>query len=371
MKRTPLYNVHIKLNAKMVDFHDYIMPLQYGSIIDEHLQVRKAAGLFDISHMGRFEVSGAGAFPLIQHLITNDAGRLAINQAIYSPLCNEQGGFIDDILVYKRHENRFLLIVNSSNAAKDLEWLQRHALCYQPVIIVDVTEQTALIALQGPHSSRILETAINQSMGHLKTFYADEFAWDGVPLTISRTGYTGEDGFEIWADANHAVKLWDAIMKSGERDGLIPAGLGSRNTLRLEACLLLYGNDMDETVTPLETTVGWTVKFDKGDFIGREALLRQRERGIARRLVGFEMIDRGIPRQDYPVFLGSAAIGKVTSGSFSPSTNKNVGLCLITSRAAQTGNEIHVQIRDNKYKARIVKTPFYTREITHGHKHTK
>ena len=355
----------------MVDFHDYLMPLQYGSIIDEHLQVRKAAGLFDISHMGRFEVSGAGAFPLIQHLITNDASRLAINQAIYSPLCNEQGGFIDDILAYKRHENRFLLVVNSSNAAKDLEWLQRHAPCYQPVQIADVTEQTALIALQGPHSRHILKTAINQSMGHLQTFYADEFAWDGAPITVSRTGYTGEDGFEIWANANHAVKLWDAIMSSGEREGLIPAGLGSRNTLRLEACLLLYGNDMDETVTPLETTVGWTVKFDKGDFIGREALLRQRERGVTRRLVGFEMIDRGIPRQDYPVFLGSEAIGKVTSGSFSPSTNKNIGLCLITAQAAQTGNEIHVQIRDNKYKARIVKTPFYTREITHGHKHTK
>ena len=367
MKKTPLYDVHTKLNAKMVDFHDYLMPLQYGSIIDEHLQVRKAAGLFDISHMGRFEVSGSGAFPLIQHLITNDASRLAVNQAIYSPLCNEQGGFIDDILVYKRHEERFLLVVNSSNAAKDLEWLQRHAPCYQSVKIVDVTEQTALIALQGPHSRRILEAAINRPIGCLQTFYADEFAWDGAPLTVCRTGYTGEDGFEIWSDANQAVKLWDAIMNSGARDGLMPAGLGSRNTLRLEACLLLYGNDMDETVTPLETTVGWTVKFDKGDFVGREALLRQRECGIARKLVGFEMIDRGIPRHDYPVFLGSEAIGKVTSGSFSPTSNKNIGLCLIQSQAAQTGNEIQIQIRDNKYKARIVKTPFYTGENTHGH----
>ena len=274
-------------------------------------------------------VSGNGAFPLIQNLITNDVSHLADKQAIYTPLCNEQGGIIDDILVYKQHENRFLLVVNSANATKDLEWLQRQALRYQPVKIVDLTEQTSLIALQGPRSRRILEIAINNSMGHLKTFHVDDFVWDGVPITISRTGYTGEDGFEILVDANQAVKLWDVIMKSNERDGLLPAGLGARNTLRLEACLLLYGNDMDESVTPLETTIDWTVKFDKGNFIGREALLRQRERGIARKLVGFEMVDRGIPRQDYPVFLGSEAIGKVTSGSFSPSTNKNIGLCLI------------------------------------------
>ncbi|MEK7699079.1 MAG: glycine cleavage system aminomethyltransferase GcvT [Planctomycetota bacterium] len=367
MKRTPLYDVHTKLNAQMVAFHDYLLPLQYGSIIDEHLQVRKTAGLFDISHMGRFGVSGNGAFPLIQNLITNDVSHLADKQAIYTPLCNEQGGIIDDILVYKQHDNRFLLVVNSANATKDLEWLQRQALRYQPVKIVDLTEQTSLIALQGPRSRRILEIAINNSMGHLKTFHVDDFVWDGVPITISRTGYTGEDGFEILVDANQAVKLWDVIMKSNERDGLLPAGLGARNTLRLEACLLLYGNDMDESVTPLETTIDWTVKFDKGNFIGREALLRQRERGIARKLVGFEMVDRGIPRQDYPVFLGSEAIGKVTSGSFSPSTNKNIGLCLIKSHAAQTGNEIHIQIRDNKYKAQIVKTPFYTRELAHEH----
>jgi len=367
MKRTPLYDVHTKLNAKMVDFHDYLMPLQYGSIIDEHLQVRKAAGIFDISHMGRFEVSGNGSFLFIQNLITNDASRLADNQAIYSPLCNERGGIIDDIIVYKRHGNRFLIVVNSSNTAKDLKWLQRHAIRYQPIAIVDLTDQTSLIALQGPRAKSMLEMAFNNSVDHLKTFNVGDFAWDGASITISRTGYTGEDGFEIWADANLAVKLWDAIMKSGVRNGLVPAGLGARNTLRLEACLLLYGNDMDESVTPLETTIDWTVKFNKGDFVGREALLRQRECGIDRRLVGFEMVDRGIPRQDYPVFLGGEDVGKVTSGSFSPSTNKNIGLCLIKAHAAQMGNEIHIQIRDNKYKARIVKTPFYTREIAHEH----
>lgn len=364
MKKTPLYDTHLKFNAKMVSFHDYFMPLQYDTIINEHHCVRKKAGLFDISHMGRFEVLGDKAFPFIQYIITNDAGRLADKQVQYTPICNEQGGILDDVLVYKRHKDHFMLVVNCANKEKDLAWLQRQAVIFQPLEIRDLTDSMSLIALQGPLSERILENTFNTKFDYLKRFYFDDLLWDDIPIIISRTGYTGEDGFEIFVDAKYIVKLWNLLIDKNKQDGLRPAGLGARDTLRLEACLLLYGNDMDETITPLETTIDWTVKFDKGDFVGKEAMLRQKAKGIERKLAGFEMIDRGIPRHGYPVWKGTEAIGKVTSGSFSPTTNKNIGLCLIKSQYTRAGEELHIQIRDNNYHARIVKTPFYKRNIT-------
>jgi aminomethyltransferase len=360
MKKTPLYDAHLKLNAKMVSFHDYLMPLQYDSIINEHHCVRKNAGLFDISHMGRFELFGDRALPFIQQIITNDAARLADNQVLYTPICNEQGGIIDDILVYRRHENQFILVVNCSNTEKDLLWLRKQAIDYQPLEIGDLTDSVSLLALQGPLSKGMLETALNCKPDCLKRFYFDDFVWDGIRITISRTGYTGEDGFELLVDARHAMKLWNLLLDENKKEGIKPIGLGARDTLRLEANLLLYGNDMDETITPLETSADWTVKFDKGNFIGREALLTQRTNGVDRKLVGFEMIDRGIPRNGYAVLKGNETIGKVTSGSFSPSTNKNIGLCLIKSQYAKMGEELQIQIRDKSYKARIVKTPFYS-----------
>ena len=361
MKKTQLYDTHLTCNAKMVSFHGYEMPLQYDSIINEHHCVRKNAGLFDISHMGRFEVSGDKAFPFIQEIITNDAGQLADKQVLYTPICNEQGGIIDDILVYKWHEKHFMLVVNCSNAEKDLSWLQKQAANYQPLEIRDLTDRVSLIALQGPQSTNMLEVALKTKFDSIKRFYFDDYVWDDTRITISRTGYTGEDGFEIFVDSERAVKLWNLLIGKNKQDGLRPIGLGARDTLRLEACLLLYGNDMDETITPLETTIGWTVKFNKGNFVGRESLLNQKTRGIDRKLVGFEMIDRGIPRHGYPVLKGNETIGKVTSGSFSPSTNKNIGLCLIQSQYAKIGEELQIQIRDNTYNARIVKTPFYNR----------
>ncbi|MFN3533208.1 MAG: glycine cleavage system aminomethyltransferase GcvT [Candidatus Brocadia sp.] len=364
MKKTPLYDTHLKLNAKMVSFHDYFMPLQYNTIISEHRCVRKNAGLFDISHMGRFEVVGNKAFPFIQRIITNDAGKLADKQVQYTPICNEQGGILDDILVYKWHKEHFMLVVNCGNREKDIFWLQRQAAPFQPLEIRDLTDSVSLIALQGPLSMKMLENSFNRKFDYLNRFYFNDFIWDGVRIIISRTGYTGEDGFEIFLDAQHVVKLWNLLIDKNKQDGLMPAGLGARDTLRLEACLLLYGNDMDETITPLETTVDWTVKFDKGDFIGKEAMLRQKAKGIDRKLVGFEMIDRGIPRRGYPVLKGNEIIGKVTSGSFSPTTNKNIGLCLIKSQYAKIGEELQIQIRDNTYYARVVKTPFYKRKVT-------
>lgn len=366
MKKTPLYDTHLRLKARMVSFHDYFMPLQYDTIISEHDAVRKNAGLFDISHMGRFEISGNKALPFIQRIITNNAGTLADKQIQYTPICNEQGGILDDILVYKRHEEHFMLVVNCANREKDLLWLQRQSSAYQPLEIRDLTDNISLIALQGPLSESILENTVACKFDSLKRFFFDDFVWDGTQIIISRTGYTGEDGFEIFIDTEHVAKLWNLLLDKNRQHGLRPAGLGARDTLRLEACLLLYGNDMDETITPLETPIEWTVKFDKADFIGKEALLRQKTKGTERKLVGFEMTDRGIPRHGYPVLKENETIGKVTSGSFSPTTNKNIGLCLIKSICAVVGEELQIQIRDSAYHARIVKTPFYKR-IFHEH----
>ncbi len=363
MKKTPLYDAHLKLNGKMVSFHDYVMPLQYDSIISEHHCVRKNAGIFDISHMGRIELFGDKALPFIQQIITNDAVRLVDNQALYTLICNEQGGIIDDILVYRRHENQFMLVVNCSNIEKDLLWLRKQAIDYQPLEIRDLTDRVSLIAFQGPQSINMLEVAFKSKFDYIKRFYFDDHVWDGMRITISRTGYTGEEGFELFVDAKHAVKLWNRLLDKNEEDGIKPIGLGARDTLRLEACLLLYGNDMDETTTPLEMTIDWTVKFDKGNFIGREVLLRQKTKGVDRKLVGFEMIDRGIPRHGYAVLKGTETIGKVASGSFSPSTKKNIGLCLIKAQYAKMGEELQIQIRDKSYNARVVKTPFYKREL--------
>ena len=362
MKKPPLYDAHLSLGAKMVPFHGYLMPLQYNSIINEHHCVRKNAGLFDISHMGRFEVSGSKSLQFIQQTITNDASQLTDNQVLYTPICNEQGGIIDDILVYKKHEKLFTLVVNCANVEKDLMWLQKQAINYQPLEIRDMTDSVSLIALQGPQSIHMLETALNYRFDHIKRFCISDFEWEGIRITISRTGYTGEDGFEIFVDARQVAKLWNLLMEKNKHDGLMPIGLGARDTLRLEAGLLLYGNDMDETINPLETTIDWTVKFDKNNFIGKNSLLRQKAKGTERKLVGFEMIDRGIPRHGYSVLKENEIIGKVTSGSFSPSTNKNIGLCLIKSQYAKIGEELHIQIRDNSYKAHVVKTPFYKRE---------
>ncbi len=361
MKKTPMYDAHLASHAKMVSFHDYLMPLQYDGIISEHLQVRGNAGLFDISHMGCLEVFGGSAFPFIQRLITNDASRLGNNQIIYTPICNEQGGVIDDVFVYRRRENHFMLVVNCANTEKNLLWLRKQAAGYQPLEIRDLAGKVSLIALQGPQSGRMLETTLGGKLDFPKRFFFTDFEWEDARLTISRTGYTGEDGFEILVDADHAVKLWERFLEKNGKDGLRPVGLGARDTLRLEAGLLLYGNDMDETVTPLETTIDWTVKFDKGGFIGRDALLGQKARGIGRKLAGFEMVGRGIPRHGYPVLRGDEIIGKVTSGTFSPSTNKNIGLCLIKPQYTDIGEGIQIQIRDNRITARIVKTPFYKR----------
>ncbi|MDR4507274.1 MAG: glycine cleavage system aminomethyltransferase GcvT [Candidatus Brocadiaceae bacterium] len=360
MKKTPLFETHLAMNASMVAFSGYLMPIQYNSIIKEHNFVRKHAGLFDISHMGRFEISGNNACSFLQHVVANDVKRLADNKVLYTPICNEEGGIIDDILVYRRNEKHFLLVVNCANREKDLSWLQKQSNPYQTIVIRDVTDDISLVALQGPFSRHIIETTFNSDVGGMEKFSFQDISLGDFHTTISRTGYTGEDGFEIFTDTKDVVKLWNSFIDGEKTNDLLPAGLGARDTLRLEAGLLLYGNDMDETVTPLETPICWTVKFDKYAFVGKESLLRLKEKGIRRKLAGFEMIDRGIPRNGYPVLKGGEVIGKVTSGSFSPTTNKTIGLCLVSSQYAGIGEELGVRIRDKTCAARIVKIPFYT-----------
>ncbi|WP_347273489.1 glycine cleavage system aminomethyltransferase GcvT [Candidatus Kuenenia sp.] len=363
MKKTPLYESHLKYHAKMVSFHNYLMPIQYDSIINEHLLVRKNAGIFDISHMGKFEISGEDALSFVQQVITNDAAPLSEKQALYSPLCNEKGGIIDDILVYKMNLNKFLFIVNCANTEKDMAWLTEQAKPYRSLKLKNVTDEMSIIALQGPSSLQMLKNTLETDFKYLKRFCFDDFLMDDLSMIISRTGYTGEDGVEILVDATYALRLWDLFLKKNEAKGLRPVGLGARDTLRLEACFLLYGNDMDETVTPLETLIDWTVKFDKDSFIGKESLLEQKAGGVKHKIIGFEMSDQGIPRHDYPVLKKGEKIGKVTSGTFNPTTRKGIGLARITDQHAMAGEEIQIQIRDNYHEARIVKTPFYKREL--------
>jgi len=340
------------------------MPIQYDSIINEHLLVRNKAGLFDVSHMGKVEIYGDDAHSFVQQVVTNDAAQLSDKQVLYSPLCNEKGGIIDDILIYKIDTKKFLFIINCANTEKDIAWLTEQAKPCKSLKIKNVGDDMSIIALQGPSSMEMLENTFGHNKGMPpKRFYLDEFLFDDSRMIVSSTGYTGEDGVEILIDAKYALKLWNRILEKNEPAGLKPIGLGARDTLRLEACYLLYGNDMDETVTPLETPIDWTVKFSKDSFIGKHALLEQRKKGIERKLIGFVMANQGIPRHDYPVVKNGEVIGKVTSGTFNPTTKKGIGLARINVRHARIGEDIQIQIRDNCCEARIVKIPFYKREL--------
>ncbi len=372
MKKTPLYDAHVRLGARMVDFHGFLMPLQYTGIIEEHICVRNSAGIFDLSHMGVIEVSGKDALDYLQKLVTNDVGRLVDGEALYTPICNEHGGIIDDVIVYRLAKERFFLVVNCANAQKDLDWMTKYA--EQGVKINNKSDETALIAIQGPLSESILSKIATDDITQLRRFNIKGFKINEASALISRTGYTGEDGFEIFIHPEHAEKIWDLLLTTGQKYGLKPVGLGARDTLRLEACLLLYGNDIDETTSPLEAGIGWTVKFDKGDFISREVLLTKKINGIKRKLIGFEMIDRGIPRTGCPIVntitqhhgqtslsVPPDSIGKVTSGTYSPSTKKNIGLGYVEVNYSAIGTPIGIRIRDNVYKAAVVKTPFYKR----------
>lgn len=361
LKRTPLYEVYSKYGGKIIDFAGWELPVQYEGIIPEHEAVRNAAGIFDVSHMGEIEVKGKEAFDFIQNLITNDISKLENQQVIYSMMCYENGGVVDDLLVYKFDDEYYFLVVNASNVDKDFQWMMQNKKDFN-VELENISSRVAEIALQGPKAQGILQKLVDFDLSEIKFFYCKRnVKIDSVDCLVSRTGYTGEDGFEIYIDNDNAVKIWEKIMDAGKNEGLKAAGLGCRDTLRFEANLPLYGNEISETITPLEAGYGFFVKLDKENFIGKRALLKQKEEGLKRKIVGFEMIDKGIPRHGYDVLANGKVTGFVTTGYFSPTLKKNIGLAIVDIENSELGSELEIVIRNKPQRAKVVSRKFYTK----------
>lgn len=359
LRKTALNVIHRQLGARMVDFAGWDMPVQYAGPMPEHLAVRAKAGIFDVSHMGEIEVNGANAEATLQKLTCNDVSRIAVSQCQYTALTTPRGTFVDDLLIYRKSPDSFLLCVNASNQDKDYEWIRGNALANTDVVFR--SNDFSQLAIQGPRALEILQPLTAMNLAGMKYYWFAQGKFAGIDSIVSRTGYTGEDGFEIYCGPAETEKVWTRIMESGKPFGLEPAGLAARNTLRLEAALMLYGNDIDETTTVLEAGLGWICRLAKGDFIGRDVLLRQRDSGVKRALAGFEMVDRGIARDHYPVKLEGAPAGRVASGSPAPFLKKNIGLTYLPSDRAAVGTEFDVIIREKPVKARVVPTPFYRR----------
>ncbi|MFW6140834.1 MAG: glycine cleavage system aminomethyltransferase GcvT [Acidobacteriota bacterium] len=361
MKKTRLYRYHKGFGAKLVDFFGWEMPVEYSSIVEEHNAVRQRAGLFDVSHMGEILVSGPQALDYVQFLTPNDATRVNTQKAQYSALTTPKGTFVDDLLVYKLSNTDYLLVVNAANTDKDYDWVQSHKKNFD-VKVKNLSDQYSQLALQGPKAADILKPLTDIELEDMKPFRVRNGKIRDEEVFVSRTGYTGEDGFEIYTLSMNPGKIWESIIEEGNNFEIKPVGLGARDTLRLEACLMLYGNDIDETTTVLEAGLGWLVKFEKGDFIGRESLLRQKEEGIKRKLAGFEVTGRGIARQGYPVFVEGKEVSKVTSGTFSPYLKKSIGLTYLPISHKEPGQNIEISIRGRKVEAKVVKIPFYSRK---------
>jgi aminomethyltransferase len=359
MKKTPLYAAHRRAGAKMVEFAGWDMPVQYQGVIQEHLAVRGQAGLFDVSHMGEIEVRGEGALDLCQRISANDVARMKPFQAQYNLLLNENGGIVDDVIFYRLSAAIFFICVNAANTDKDFHWIERQASA--AVEVENVSAKYAQLALQGPRAKKILEPLTALDIGELKSFYFAFADVAGVRCLVARTGYTGEDGFELYCNADDATRLWDALLHAGAPDGLCPAGLGARDTLRLEKGYPLYGHELDDTTTPLEAGLGWVTKFSKPYFIGRDILIQQKETGVKRKLVGLEMIEPGIARSGYGLFKGGQSIGRVTSGTKSPSLGKSIALGYVASAESELGNLVDVEIRGRHVPAKVVSIPFYSR----------
>ena len=354
MKRTPLYQAHKTLNAKFTEFGGWEMPLQYSSIVKEHLAVRTHVGLFDLSHMGEFEIRGQGANELVQKLSTNDVGRLTDGRVLYTLFCNETGGIVDDLLIYRHANNHYMLVVNAANIEKDFAWVEAHN--DTGVVVKDVSEDTTLIALQGPKSINILNPFVPErdvSEILFFRFVVSEVA--GIPTVISRTGYTGEIGFELYVDANNSEKLWNALYPAVIEVEGQPVGLGARDTLRLEAGLRLYGMDMNDNTNPFEVGLGKFVKSKNRQFIGKKALLTQKREGMTKQVIGFQMLDRAVARAGYAVYQDGEQVGEVTSGAPSPSLKCNIGFAAISQNS---GKDIEIDIRGKLHPAKIVKVPF-------------
>ena len=356
LKRTPLTETHAALGAKLVPFAGYLMPVQYPTgITAEHHAVRRQAGLFDVSHMGEFLVTGPGALDFVNFVTTNDVAALAIGQAHYSTILNDRGTIEDDCLVY-RAADRLMIVVNASNAEKDFAHISAHLGRFDAKLD-DVSDETALLAIQGPGAAELLQRHTSSDLSGVKYYHFTEGSVAGVDgIIISRTGYTGEDGFELYFPNEHAVTVWNALTESAD---VLPAGLGCRDSLRLEMGMALYGNDIDDTVTPLEANLQWLVKLKKGDFVGRDALLRQKENGIPRKLVGFTTKERAFPRHGYPVYVGGESSGEVRSGTMSPSLNIPIGTAYVPTAFSAPGSELEIEIRGKRIAATVEKMPFY------------
>lgn len=362
-KKTPLYEKHLSLGGRVINFGGWFLPVEYKGMAVEHKTVREKVGLFDVSHMGEIIVQGSDSLALVQKLVTNDAANLQIHQALYSPMCYPNGGIVDDILVYKMADQDYLLVVNGANIQKDLAWIIENSL--GDVAIENISPHTAQLALQGPKALAVLKKLTAYPVEEIKYYwFQPEVEVAGVLCLVSRTGYTGEDGFELYCAAREAERLWDALLKAGAEAGLVPAGLGARDTLRFEAGLPLYSQELGPDITPLEAGLGTRfVNFNKGEFLGREALLTQKEQGIPRKLVGIELIDKGIPRNGYSVLLDDKEIGQITSGTQSPTLGKNLGMALIKSEYGVVGTEVLIRVRQRQLKARVIARPFYQREV--------
>jgi aminomethyltransferase len=363
LKRTPLFSAHVEAGARMVPFGGWEMPVQYTGIIEEHRAVRAAAGCFDVSHMGEFEVEGPGALAALQRLTTNDVAALEIGQVQYAVLCHPHGGIVDDLTVYRLAAERYMVTVNASNIAKDWAHVTGQG---GDARWRNVSDETGLIAVQGPAAEALVGRLADVDVTRIGYYRVGHGKVAGVGALVSRTGYTGEDGFELYVAAGDTARLWKALLEGGRADGVVPIGLGARDTLRLEMRYALYGNDIDDTTNPLEAGLGWVVKPAKGEFIGREAIERVRAAGPARRLVGLEMTERAVARHGYPVVKDGAPIGTVTSGSYGPSVDRCIAMAYVAAPHAAVGTELGVEIRGQAKPARVVKTPFHPSRVKKG-----
>ncbi len=356
--KTALYDTHVKLGAKMVEFAGYLMPVQYRGIKEEHFKVRDSVGIFDVSHMGEFFFSGDKALEFLQQMTLNDVSKLEPFRAQYTAMCDDSGGLIDDLILYC-FDDSYMMIVNAANRAKDFAWLQEHLI--DGVDFTDRSDEFSLFAVQGRNAEAVLQKLTDLDLSEIKFYWFREGMVAGEKAFVARTGYTGEDGFEIGADAARSPELWNAILEAGAEYGLEPIGLAARDTLRMEMKYCLYGNDIDKSTNPIEAGLGWITKVDKGDFVGRGAIVRVKEAGASRRLVGFQMKERGVPRQNYAIYKDGQNIGHVTSGTFSPSLEQGIGIGYVAVPHNTAGTGIQIQIRNKFVAAEVVKTPFYQR----------
>lgn len=360
LKNIPLHDIHVKLGGRMVPFAGFNMPVRYTSDIEEHMTVRNGVGVFDVSHMGQFIIRGPRALDLIQRVSSNDASKIAVGQAQYACLPNEIGGIIDDIIIYRLAEQEYMLVVNASNIDKDWRWIQRFN--SPQAEMENISDAICLFAVQGPKATQVLQRLTPTDLGTIRYYHFAQGVFAGVDnVIISNTGYTGAGGFELYIPRDKATGVWDALFDAGKEEGIKPIGLGARDTLRLEMGFCLYGNDIDDTTSPIEAGLGWITKFNK-TFVNAEALKKQKEEGVKRKLVGFRMVDKGIPRHDYALKDGDGnVIGKVTSGTISPVLNAGIGLGYVTTSFSREGTEIFVDVRGRSLKAIVQKTPFINR----------